>query len=65
VGVLLFAMPLAACLLLAGLALPRAATTALAALSILSATAGVLIERWLFFAEAKHVVTLYYRGGTA
>lgn len=22
--------------------------------------AGVLIERWLFFAEAKHVVTLYY-----
>ncbi len=21
---------------------------------------GVLIERWLFFAEAKHVVTLYY-----
>ncbi len=23
-------------------------------------TAGVLIERWLFFAEAKHVVTLYY-----
>ena len=25
-----------------------------------SAAAGVLIERWLFFAEAKHVVTLYY-----
>ena len=22
--------------------------------------AGVLVERWLFFAEAKHVVTLYY-----
>ena len=21
---------------------------------------GVVIERWLFFAEAKHVVTLYY-----
>jgi len=21
---------------------------------------GVLIERWLFFAEAKHAVTLYY-----
>ncbi len=21
---------------------------------------GVLVERWLFFAEAKHVVTLYY-----
>ena len=27
--------------------------------------AGVLVERWLFFAEARHVVTLYYRGGTA
>jgi hypothetical protein len=24
------------------------------------AIAGVLIERWLFFAEAKHTVTLYY-----
>jgi DMSO reductase anchor subunit len=24
------------------------------------AMAGVLVERWLFFAEAKHVVTLYY-----
>ena len=21
---------------------------------------GVLVERWLFFADAKHVVTLYY-----
>jgi sulfite dehydrogenase (quinone) subunit SoeC len=27
------------------------------------ATLGVLVERWLFFAEAKHAVTLYY--GTA
>ena len=25
-----------------------------------SACLGVLVERWLFFAEAKHVVTLYY-----
>jgi len=24
--------------------------------------AGILIERWLFFAEAKHVVTLFYGG---
>ena len=24
------------------------------------ATAGTIIERWLFFAEARHVVTLYY-----
>lgn len=26
----------------------------------LTITIGLLIERWLFFAEAKHVVTLYY-----
>ena len=29
------------------------------------AMAGVLIERWLFFAEAKHVVTLYYGAAQA
>ena len=32
----------------------------LAALAVLSHIAGVLIQRWLFFAEAKHVVSLYY-----
>ena len=26
---------------------------------------GVVIERWLFFAEAEHVVVVYYRGGAA
>lgn len=31
-----------------------------AALAVLVAAAGVLTERWLFFAEAKHVVTLFY-----
>ena len=25
-----------------------------------SVTIGVLVERWLFFAEAKHTVSLYY-----
>jgi sulfite dehydrogenase (quinone) subunit SoeC len=34
------------------------AAAALAAAVV--ATAGVLIERWLFFAEAKHTMTLYY-----
>ena len=38
---------------------------AVAALAALSAALGVLIERWLFFAEAEHVVMLYYRGGMA
>lgn len=31
-----------------------------AALAVLSHLAGVLVQRWLFFAEAKHVVSLYY-----
>jgi sulfite dehydrogenase (quinone) subunit SoeC len=31
-----------------------------ATLATLSGAIGVLIERWLFFAEAKHVVTFYY-----
>ena len=31
-----------------------------AALATLSTGVGLAIERWLFFAEAKHVVTLYY-----
>jgi DMSO reductase anchor subunit len=33
---------------------------ALALLGAILATAGTLLERWLFFAEARHVVTLYY-----
>jgi hypothetical protein len=30
------------------------------ALAVASATFGVLIERWLFFAEAEHIELLYY-----
>ncbi len=33
---------------------------AFAILAVLSHLAGVLAQRWLFFAEAKHVVSLYY-----
>lgn len=33
---------------------------AASALAAASSIAGALIERWLFFAEARHVVTLYY-----
>lgn len=33
---------------------------ALAALALVSHVAGILTARWLFFAEAKHVVSLYY-----
>ena len=35
-------------------------STACAVLAALCVMVGVFIERWLFFAEAKHVVTLYY-----
>jgi DMSO reductase anchor subunit len=29
-------------------------------IAVLAQAAGILVERWLFFAEAKHTVTLYY-----
>ena len=32
----------------------------LAAIAVLSYLAGVFVQRWLFFAEAEHVVGLYY-----
>jgi DMSO reductase anchor subunit len=31
-----------------------------AAIAVVSAGIGLIAERWLFFAEAKHTVTLYY-----
>lgn len=53
---------------IAGFALPLAATlaalaagsTIAAAVAVASAAIGLVVERWLFFAEAKHTVTLYY-----
>jgi DMSO reductase anchor subunit len=38
---------------------------ALALLAAALATVGTFVERWLFFAEAKHAVTLYYGGRLA
>ena len=40
------------------------APASIAALGVAVAAhiAGMFVERWLFFAEAKHVVTLYYEG---
>jgi DMSO reductase anchor subunit len=62
----------AICLTLIG-AVPTLAAVALFALpgwsaifaciAALAATSGLFVERWLFFAQAKHVVMLYY-GGT-
>jgi DMSO reductase anchor subunit len=33
---------------------------ALAVLAAISALLGAMLERWLFFAEARHTVMLYY-----
>lgn len=49
-----------ALLLLIALATGGAATSILCVGAVLSMSVGVVVERWLFFAEAKHVVTLYY-----
>ena len=38
-----------------------ALTVASACVAILAVIAGAFVERWLFFAEARHVVMLYYR----
>lgn len=48
--------------------LPAAAgllATLLSGLAAVSATAGITVERWLFFAEARHAVTLYYGAARA
>jgi DMSO reductase anchor subunit len=63
-AVLLFVLPLAAMLLLL-IEPPHAVQLAVAAAALLGTAIGVLTERWLFFAEAEHVVMLYYRGGVA
>ena len=54
----LFVIPALCCLAL--LALPTGFAPLFGLIAILSAAAGVLTERWLFFAEAQHVVSLYY-----
>ena len=54
--VLAFFLPAVLALLAALGVLPAVTTTAAA----LAALAGLLVERWLFFAEATHVSTIYY-----
>jgi sulfite dehydrogenase (quinone) subunit SoeC len=59
VHVLAFGLPLLLSLIL--LTAPASPIgLAVALLAVLSAGTGVVVERWLFFAEAKHVVVLYY-----
>ncbi|PAQ08523.1 dimethyl sulfoxide reductase anchor subunit family protein [Mesorhizobium temperatum] len=56
--VLAFASPVL--LLVAVFALPWPYAAVLSTLAAIVQFAGMLVERWLFFAEAKHTVTLYY-----
>jgi DMSO reductase anchor subunit len=51
-------------LLLAGILLGDVPDKVLAAVAALASLLGIYLERWLFFAEATHTVTLYY-GRTA
>lgn len=56
-SVLLFGVPLLAWLLAVFVAVPSVFVLALVASGLL---VGAFVERWLFFAEARHMVTLYY-----
>jgi len=46
--------------LVSSLLVPWPLALLLAIAATLGAATGVIVERWLFFAEAQHVVTLYY-----
>jgi DMSO reductase anchor subunit len=62
---LLLASLVPAALMLLPLDLGFAAKHALAGVAVLSHLVGVGLGRWLFFAEAEHVVGLYYGAGNA
>ncbi|WP_027141992.1 DmsC/YnfH family molybdoenzyme membrane anchor subunit [Mesorhizobium sp. WSM3626] len=55
---LAFGLPIL--LLIAAFALPWPFAAVSSALAAIVQFAGMLVERWLFFAEAKHTVMLYY-----
>ena len=54
----LFAAPLI--LVLIAIFMSGVAAAFALVIAVVFAAAGVLVERWLFFAEARHVVTLFY-----
>ena len=56
---------LPALLLIATLFVPPMIAMPITAVAIFICAIGVFVERWLFFAEAQHVVTLYYGAQTA
>ena len=58
--VLAFALPLLLLAAAFGLSEVKWLPAILSLIAAVSQLAGMLVERWLFFAEAKHTVTLYY-----
>ena len=58
-ALLLFAIAPIACLLAIG-RVPGVAPAAWLWIAAIAALAGAFVERWLFFAQARHIVTLYY-----
>ena len=62
-AVLAFVVPAIACLVAAFTGQAIAVVCGL--IAVTSCAAGLVIERWLFFGEAQHVVTLYYGEATA
>ncbi len=53
-----FALPLFMTMM--SLAVPPSTALIFATLAVVFCALGIFVERWLFFAEAQHVVTLYY-----
>jgi len=62
IALVLFALTPVACVALTFVSATALLTQGCAAIAALGITAGTFVERWLFFAEAKHVVMLYYGG---
>jgi DMSO reductase anchor subunit len=58
--VALFLAPIALIALIAAGVVPIGLALLMAALAVVSAGLGILTERWLFFAEARHTCMLYY-----
>ena len=56
----LFGFAVPALVSVSGLVLEGVAGRIVAGLGVASAALGLIVERWLFFAEAKHTVVLYY-----
>lgn len=65
IATLLFGvLPALLAVLSALMSAPHALALSGAVVTAASATAGIFVERWLFFAQARHVVMLYYGRGS-